>query len=251
MRASIALGAAVLLALGVIYNLNLLGDGGEMARTASQVPLGRYSAYEIAGPRVHEDYQPSPLEPRAGNYVDAAASFGPAADSPAKLARAQLPVREAADGALVGSLGVALRPAPPSRAVARSPRIARLLSGRAAHRSGCIDLRPGGSKPGTTPRMIQLTPFAKSVPSGETRPSPTVPELAELTPTGRHLLLLSPDLGRTAILLGRFAEPPSAQLPSVGGRAASLRIPPDGFDRPWKMTVASSVPVTVCGLRGR
>jgi hypothetical protein len=83
-------------------------------------------------------------------------------------------------------------------------------------------------------------------------PRPMVPQLAELAPVSGHLLLLSPDIDRTAILLGRFAEPPTAQLAAFhGGRAASLRIPLDGSHRPWNMTVASSAPVTVCGLGGR
>jgi hypothetical protein len=48
-------------------------------------------------------------------------------------------------------------------------------------------------------------------------------------------------------LLGRFAEPPSVGLERLHhGTAASVRIPPDALAWPWRVTVASNAPVTVC-----
>jgi hypothetical protein len=250
-----AAAATVILAFGVTYNLDQLSEGGATARAASRRALAQYSAYEIAGPRLNEDYQPSLLEPPARDYVDAAAAFGSAADSAAELATAPLPVRQVADGTLVGSLGVALRPALSGRTVSRAPQVHQLLSGKVVRGRGCIRLRPEGPPPVSTP-MVPLAlppkPALNPFSVGRARPNPMVPQLAELAPVSGHLLLLSPDIGRTAVLLGQFAEPPSAQLADFhGGRAASLRIPPDGSNRPWNMTVASSAPVTVCGLSGR
>ena len=80
---------------------------------------------------------------------------------------------------------------------------------------------------------------------------PTVPALAELAPPSEGLLLAAPDISKTAILVGRFA-PPSAQLDRPQrARFGTLRLPAAGLAQPWRVIVASSEPVTVCGLSGR
>jgi hypothetical protein len=255
-----ALGAIAVLALGLVYNLDRLRDGGAQLRAASQAVLGAYSAYELAGRRLHEDYQTGELgrtATSAREYVDAAAAYGSAADSPAQLATAPLPVRRGADAALAGSLGIALRDA--SRAgpeEARAPRVEQVFSGRVIRRRGCLRLEPAPPSSAVATRRIPLNPnpsptrALKYILRDEpVKPIPTVPELAALDPGGRGLRLHAPEVHNTAVLLGRFAQPPSGQLPRPGrGQAASLRIPAIGPGPPWRVTLAASAPVTACGL---
>ena len=74
----------------------------------------------------------------------------------------------------------------------------------------------------------------------------------ELAPPSEGLELSAPDISRTAILVGRFASPPSAQLDRPErARFGTLRLPADGLTLPWRVIVASSEPVTVCGLSAR
>jgi hypothetical protein len=81
------------------------------------------------------------------------------------------------------------------------------------------------------------------------RPTETLAQLAELTVSPGEVRLYAPDISRTGVLLGRFAEPPIAQLDRPGGgRAGVLRLPASGVALPWRVTVASNQPVTVCGL---
>ena len=106
-----ALGLCGVLVLGLVYNVDRLRDGGATARLDSQVALAQYTAYETAGPSLREDFQPSGFAPTAGEYVDAAARYGSVTEPAAELAAAPLVVRQAADDALAGSFGLALRPA--------------------------------------------------------------------------------------------------------------------------------------------
>ena len=234
-RGWVALAAAVVLALGLAYNLDQLGDGGTEARATSLDALGEYSAYELAGPRLDEAYKPGEFAPSAGDYVDAAAAYGSAADSPAELAQAPLEARQSADAALAGSLGIALRAARSGGgAGTRAPVVDRVLSGQAIDRDGCVRLQPG---PPTAPApRIPLNPqtaaaraLQAAITGRPAKPSPLVPELAELSAVDRGLRVSAPNLRKTVILLGRFAQPPSARLDRAPrGRSAALRIQPPG-----------------------
>ncbi len=252
--ALVALGGV--LALGLVYNINQLRDGAATARAESKAAVGQYTDYEFAGTALRRGYQPNSFSPTAGDYAAAAAAYGSAADSPAELEQASVPVRRAADAALAGSLGIALRPgAPPARAAAKSPKVERVLWGRAVRRPGCVRLLPHRTG-GSMPKMIPLGPtpspnlFLRETPKGEpVPPAPLVPELAELVPSSGGLRL-GPKASRIAVLLGRFAPPPSAELDrSHLDAGATLRLPADGPAPHWTVTVASLAPVTVCGLR--
>jgi hypothetical protein len=252
-----ALGATAVLSLGLVYNLDKLRDGGATARTTSQKALGEYSAYEVAGRKLKTQYKPGPTVPPAGDYIAAADAYGSAADSPSELVAAPLPVRRSADVALVGSLGIEVRRASRNApAGSRAPKVSQVLSGQVVQSHGCVRLEPPPQpNPPAIPR-IPLNPnpsperALKYLFRGEpVKPIPTVPELAELDPRGRGLRLHAPEVHNTAVLLGRFAQPPSGQLPRPGpGRAAWLRIPAIGPGPPWRATLAASDPVTVCGL---
>jgi hypothetical protein len=255
LRAWAALGFTVVLLLGLVYNIGQLRDGGGMARTTSQEALGNYSAYEIAGPALDESYKPGDFAPSARQYVQATRAYGSVADSPAELQTASPLERASVDAALPGSLGLAVQPVPASHAGSTvAPKVTRVWSGRVAHREGCVRLEP--SPPGATsvPARVPLDPelsrkaiLGRIVRGLPPRPTETLAQLAELTIPPGAVRLDAPDVSRTGILLGRFAEPPIAQLDRPGaGRAGVLRLPASGLALPWRMTVAANQPVTVC-----
>jgi hypothetical protein len=245
--------ATVVLVLGLWSNIHQLQAAGHTIRQASDVAQGDFTAYEMAGPRLHRNYSPSDLYPTAGQYLDAAAAFGSAAISPPELPATPLAERQAADSALAGTLGIRVRPAHGRPASHAAPQVVRLLSGRTARRHGCVVLEPAPAGGQSTPPSVPLNPspdlLARALSGRSAKPGRMAPELAELAPPPRGLRLYAADMSKTAVLLGRFAQPPSAQLDRPQqGRAAILRFPHDGIPLPWHVTVASNGPVTACGI---
>jgi hypothetical protein len=249
---------AVLL-LGLVYNLDQLRAGSRTARLKSQEALGDYSAYEIAGPGLDLAYTPEDFAPSARQYLQAAHGYGSVARPPAALLAAPAAERRRADTALVGSLGIGVRPVPDQpRGNAPPPRVTRDISGRAKRHRGCLLLEPrgpSGAPPAPTvpleadPSDRLLKRALRGLPP---TPSRRVTQLAQLTAPPRGITLHAADLSRTAILVGRFWEPPAAQLERPGrGRVGVLRLPDSGLALPWRIIVASNRPVTACGLGGR
>jgi hypothetical protein len=259
-RGLAALGATAVLVLGLAYNVDQLRKAGSIVRGKSELAIGEYSAYEIAGDMLHRSYRPSEVDPSAGDYVDAAAAYGSVADSSAALQTASLIERRSADAALAGALGLGLTATHRSRpAAVNAPRIVRMLGSRAVRSPGCLHLRPHALSGGKGSAGVLLNPdpsqrlklrrALRGLPPDPTR---TVPQLAELAPPPSGLRLFAPDLSQTAVLLGRFLEPPLAPLDRPPrARAGLLRLPADGLDLPWHVTVASSEPMTVCGVGAR
>jgi hypothetical protein len=257
LRAWAALGFTVVLLLGLVYNIGQLRDGGGLARATSQEALGNYSAYEIAGPALDESYKPGDFAPSAREYVQAARAYGSVADSPAELQTASALERASVDAALPGSLGLAVQPVFSTHAGGTAaPKVTRVWSGKVTRGQGCVRLEP--SPPGATPVVprVPLDPelsrraiLGRVVRGLPPRPTETLAQLAELTVSPGEVRLYAPDISRTGVLLGRFAEPPIAQLDRPGGgRAGVLRLPASGVALPWRVTVASNQPVTVCGF---
>jgi hypothetical protein len=252
-----AVALAGVLVLGLIYNVDRLRDGGATARLTSEVALAQYTVYETAGSSLREDFRPNELFPTAGEYVDAAARYGSVTEPVAEIGAAALLVREAADHALAGSFGVALRPARrPGSAGPQAPRVVQELGAHVVQGQRCLRLQPRRSPAaGVAPTAVLLDPnpskkvALRRAVRGEA--PPTVPALAELAPPSEGLRLSAPDISRTAILLGRFARP-SAQLDRPErARFGTLRLPAAGLTLPWRVIVASRKPVTVCGLSTR
>ncbi len=254
--AAVALTAVVL--LGLAYNLGQMRDGGGFAREKSQEALGQYSAYEIAGPALDPGFKPDEFAPTAGQYVQAASSYGSVADSPATLQSAPPVERQNADAALAGSLEVAVKETRQPPAAGPTPKMVRALSGRAAARQGCLLLRPPGPAGAASGSAVPLIPdpspqlkLKRALRGLPPTPTQTAVELAELTAPSGGLQLRAPEISNTAVLVGRFAEPPGAQLRRPRhGRVGVLRLPASGLALPWRVTVASNDPVTVCGLAG-
>jgi hypothetical protein len=220
------------------------------------VALAQYTMYELAGPSLQEDFKSSEFEATAGEYADAAARYGSVTEPVAEIAGAPLAVRQGADNALAGSFGVALHPARAqgSRGAA-APRVVRELGARVIPERGCLRLQPIPPRAGEAPTNVTLdpNPSRKAVLRRAIRgePPPTVPQLAELAPPGGGVSVSAPDIGKTAFLVGRFA-PPLARLDRPErARFGTLRLPTAGLTLPWRVIVASSGPVTVCGLGNR
>jgi hypothetical protein len=249
----------VVLGLGLIYNLGQLRDGSGTAREKAQEALGAYSAYELVGPRLDQSYKPGDFQTSAGDYVQASASFGSVADSPVALQTAPLTERRSADTALAGSLALGLRPVTTGSAAAGPvPEVVRVLSGRAHPRRGCVVLRPDPARAAAaSPVLLDPDPSDRLRLKRALRglpPIPTgrVPQLAELATPPGGMRLYARDISRTAVLLGRFADPPSVQLDRPPpGRAGLLRLPANGLALPWRVVVASDQTVTACGTRPR
>jgi hypothetical protein len=125
--------ATGVLLLGLWSNVAKLDDAGSRLRTGSTIARGQYSAYELARDRLRPSYTPNVLLPSAGTYLSAAAAYGAIGLSPSELARASQLERASADRALVGALGLSVRPAPRAHGGCVQPPLAEL------------DLPPGGA----------------------------------------------------------------------------------------------------------
>ena len=252
-----ALALTGVLVLGLVYNVDRLRDGGATARLDSQRALAQYTVYEMAGSRLREDFKPSEFAATAGEYADAAARYGSVTE----------PIAGARGGALrwfarrlttrwpdpsvwrSAPLRGSDRPGRGRHAWFRSsgPRWPAARGASACGRAAW----PAEVAPTTVP--LEPEPVHDGRPeAGDTRGgAPTAPKLAELSAPSEGLVLSAPDISKTAILVGRFA-PPSAQLDRPErARFGTLRFPADGLTPPWRVIVASSEPVTVCGLTGR
>jgi hypothetical protein len=251
-----ALGAiAAVLGFGLIYNLDSLRAGGANARLNSQLALGAYSAYELAGPRGTTQKRETAIGTPPSDYRKAARAFGSVALPPDELAGAAPEIRQAADSALAHVLGLALvAHGSPPRAGGAAPDVAPTTWGRrAGARAGCVTVAPSSpAVPGTTPAIPTRPPFRgkhalQRVIEGRSLELPTVPPIAELRPHGSRLIVKGP-LAGIAVLTGREFDPPTALLDHMGaGTVGTVDLPrlPDG--RNWSVLVGSRAPVTVCG----
>lgn len=250
-RAPIAWVLFGVLSLGLVYNLAQFGDGGAIARFASQTARGEYAAYELAGDRVDPSYQAQVFGYPAGDYLVAAAAYGSAAEPVGELATASLTTRRAADRALAGSLHIGLQPIPwdPNRAGA-PPDVRRIFSGRSRQIGNCLGLLPGHPAPGvpSAPVDPQASPALLRALTDRPIRVATVPYLAELGPLRGSAVIRAQRIGGMAALVGIFASPPSVQLDRLSvGDAALLRLPA-GLPKPWDVTLAAKQPITVCGV---
>jgi hypothetical protein len=219
--------AAVLL-LGFVSNAVKLRDEGFFVRTQSAMVKGQLSAYEIAGSNVDPGYAPTAFDTTAGDDLHAMETYGSPALSPAELAAASMLTRLSADEALIGSMGIALRPAPGQRGAAPgpAPRVEQSFAGPITHRPGCVDMSPpANANPDIPPPLAVL----------------------DLPPGGA--VVSSSELPGVHLTLSQFAVPPVTPLPPAEhGGTAVLRIPKDEAPLPWKLMVRSSNPVAVCGI---
>ena len=251
----LAVGGVLVLAL--VSNVGQLIDYGPFARSFSERAVGAYSAYELAGPRAVTDFRVSPFEPSAGEYLQAAAAFGSAADSPTQLPTSPSTERATADSALVGTLGIDLRRSPRPRPRAGPRPIVDVSYAESATRQGaCIELTPRELTDAQPPPSMtvelrrgvsQSEALEHIAAAGIPYDFLTVPALATLTVRGGGLWIHG-DLSHVALVLSRFADQPTAPIPPLGARSALLAIPPDPASAPWRVAVGATKPLVVCGL---
>ena len=251
------LAAGGVVGLAVVSNVGQLIDYGPFARSFSERAVGAYSAYELAGGRAVRDFRVSPFEPSAGEYLEAAAAFGSAADSPVQLEASSSTERASADPALVGALGIDLRrsPRPTPRAGPR-PIVDASYADSATRQGACIELVPreltdAEPPPTMTVELRRGVSQDEALEHFEATGTPydslTVPALATLTVRGGGLWIHG-DLSQTALILSRFADQPIAPIPPLEGRSALLVIPPDPAAAPWRVAIGATKSLVVCGL---
>ena len=167
-----ALALTGVLVLGLVYNVDRLRDGGATARLDSQRALAQYTVYEMAGSSLREDFKPSDFAATAGEYADAAERYGSVTEPVAELAAAPALVRQAADDALAGSFGLALRPAQGlGSAGPQAPRRGSRARGPSGPRAGVPPLaaEPPGQRSGPCHRAAG----SESVQEGRPEAGPT------------------------------------------------------------------------------
>jgi hypothetical protein len=251
------LAAGGVLALALASNIGQLTDYGQFARSLSDRAVGEYSAFELAGSRVVRDFRVSGLEPSAGEYLEAAAAFGSAADSPAELAGSSFTERAAADTALVGALGIDLRPSPgPAPSAGPAPTVDFSFAKRATQEGACIELTPRDLTDAQPPPSMTVElrrgvtegeAFEHALAVGTSYDTLTVPALATLTLRGGGLWIHG-DLSHVAMRLGRFGDQPIVPISPLGGRSALLAIPPDAAPVPWQVELGAAGPLVACGI---
>lgn len=108
--------AAVLVGASALANFGSLRSGSQYLQEWSRYVGVELSALELAGPSTDPTFRPDPMRApdiTAGKYFDAVDEYGsPAADVSDIPGHAE-PERAAADGVLLGSLGVSLAPGEP------------------------------------------------------------------------------------------------------------------------------------------
>src|SRR5581483_4049744 len=235
------LAATGVLALGLVANVDRLEGSGERGRRLSDYVRAALGATELAAPAVRPGYYPLGFfYGDAGSYLAAVRAFGSMGYSPAELGTRPEATRLAADTTLIAAERLGLKRAPshaPGRGTA--PRLAAAFQGRPQTARGCLVLRPGrGSRP--------LPPRAPAAPPG---PSAGLPALAEVTARAPGVSVHARRPGRVAIAASRFADPPGVPLRMPrSSSSASLAIPADGAAIPWRLTVYSAQPVSLCAL---
>ncbi len=220
----VAAAAGVVLAAALAGNLVALRDSGDALRSASDEALGQYSAYDLDGRAMDSSYAPNPFQPTVANYLAAAGAWGGVGLSPDELASASNPVRAAADRALVGGLGVRLRPAPegPDGAMGSRPAVRANEALHVRSGSGCVELSRA-AKDGATPQALVTLPRGGAS-------------------------IRAPDAKGTPVYAYRFASSTDVALPWPGGsRDASLDLPIDSSTTPWRVLITVGEPLRICG----
>ncbi len=255
--------SAAALGLGLIYNLDALRGGGATARFNSQVALGAYSAYDLAGSQATRShagrsgggsFAATGASPR--DYERAADAFGHVGLSSAELSTASGAARRASDSALAQVLDLTVvghgKPLPAS---GRAPVAVPTGSGRVAPSRGpCLTLAPPrAGQPDASIRTPARPQFRgawalRRAIAHRPLQVPVVPLLGKAVPRTDRLLIRG-DLATTAVLAGREFDPPSALLNHEGtGSTATVDLPTLPGGR-WRLEIGADSPVTVCGAR--
>jgi hypothetical protein len=216
----LAVGGATL--LSCVSGAGLLKEGAStrLGNTATLLP--ELSALQLARDRVAPDLRIDPgLAPDivAAKYFHAIDADGSPAPPAAVYVHGAENSREAFDGALMRSLGVALAPAPGAQAGGAPPAVEAAQGGSATPSGACVAFRPNGANP-----ALDVT-----------------------APPGTYLLTAQPGAA-VPVFLRRLADAytGAASLQLAGGTTAKLTIPRDSLAGPWHLRVLPQQAVKVC-----
>jgi hypothetical protein len=234
--------ATVVLALGLVANIDQLNSEGAFGRRLGDQIRAAYGAIDIASNTDPPNFYPLGFfNPTTDSYLAVRRAFGSIGYSPAELQTRPAATRILADRTLVQAERVEPEPSN-GQDGDQAPTLASAIQGTARQAGGCLILGP---MQGVNSFVAQ--PSIPPPPPGQA--SPGAPALAEVTLPPGGASIVAARLGQVAVRIGRFADPP--QLPLMmprAGRFASLAIPEDGVAVPWRLIVYSSEPVSVCGL---
>jgi hypothetical protein len=221
--------AFVLLGLSLMANVAELRVGGRLFAAEGDTNRATLAALELSRDRVDpdlpvEDGSTTHSHPdmlfSAGAYFDAADDFGSPAFSVERLTAAGAQAREAADQELVRALAIAAEPAAFGKlGDGLPPRPLTASGGRTVSGGACLALLPERGR---------VASFHVELPPGgfryRTRPA-----------------------AKVEVALGRFADQPVVDLPTVAG-AAVVEIPTDAAANPWRAQLRTEARAIACAL---
>ncbi len=228
-RVAIVLVAVV--AAAILSNAGILRDGGRYLRSQAEIARADLAAIELARDSIPKGYIANfPGTPfillSARPYLEAAEDYGSAAYSPAELPDAPEAARLVADAELIRIHHIALGPASRDASVGAAPEVTKVEGGSVTDRSTCVEFRPA------------------SVRAAEPAPS------LELTVPATGVLVRTSE-GSARVDVRRFAAGFSTPERNIvaPSAAATLRVPSDSAEQPWRARVTPQDRVSVCALR--
>jgi hypothetical protein len=239
--AAVAVGV---LALGLVANVNQLVDAGVRGRSGADGVKAAYGAMEISSKPLPPNFSPlGSFYPSGDQYLAIAEDFGSLGFSAEELGTRPARTKLVADRTLLRTEGIRPRiETSPGSREAFAPQLAAPLQGTVRDDGGCLRLQPRPDAGSFAPRPSVLPPPITA--------SASPPALAKITlPPGMGMRMAAKRIGEVALMIGRFADVPATplQIPPTG-RFASLTVPADGSELPWKLIVYSHEPVSLCGL---
>jgi hypothetical protein len=217
--------AAVVLAGIAVSSFALLHDGSRFLQSWSKSVRAELAALEVAGPTTDPGYRPDEFRApgiTAGPYFAAVSDWGSPAFTAEEVERLAEPERQEADAVLVAALGVSIQRLANAAPGGPRPAVDAATGGRVGFRSRCVTFVPRIFE-----ASIELTVPAAGV---------------AFTATGALV-----EVGLRSFA-GNFSE--TSVDSADPGLSYAVRIP-SRPGRTWHVRLATSGPLTACGLRGK
>jgi hypothetical protein len=208
-----------------VSSFSLLHDGSSFLQSWSRSVRAELAALEVAGPTTDPGYHPDEFRApgiAAGPYFAAVSDWGSPAFATEDVERLAEAERQEADAVLVEALGVSVQQLANAAPGGPQPAVDAAISGRVGFGSRCVRFVPR-----TFEASIELTVPAAGVAFTAT---------SALVEVG--LRTFSGDFSETSV---GSADP---------GLSYAVRIP-SRPGRTWHVRLATSAPLTACGLRGK
>jgi hypothetical protein len=217
--------AAVVVAGIAVSSFSLLHDGSRFLQSWSRFVRAELAALEIAGPTTDPGYRPDEFRApgiTAGPYFAAVSDWGSPAFAPEEVERLAEDERQDADVVLVEALGVSIQRLANAAPGGPRPAVDAATGGRVAFRSRCVRF---------VPRIFEAS-IELTVPAAGIAFTAT----GALVEVG--LRSFARDFSEASIGSADPGLPHAVRIPSRPGRT-------------WHIRLATSAPLTACGLRGK